>query len=286
MLHKEVALRVEHFYHDEEEEFRISSEMEMLSILQGIADQRTRAALFYDGGQSFILTSLLDADEHGLWLDVGPFPAENKRLLLSDKITFVSVYQHVKIQFTVHGIESGLFENGEAFYTKLPDYLLRIQRRESFRVDIPSSIHVKCIIPVQPETPGEPVIMHRVPIVDISGGGIGLLCNRHEADLLPNKTFQDCRISISNVGTLTETIEVRFNIDLATRNNEVHERVGCRFVHMDNQTNLLLQRHIARLQSESMARHLPVRYSGKYFKPTVILLGLDLTGILDGLLNF
>jgi len=285
MFHKAVALKVEHFYHDEDVEFRISSRMEMLSILQGIADRRARAALFYGGDQNFILTTLLDFNEHGLWLDVGPFPEENKRLLLSDKITFVSAHQHVKIQFPVRNIENDLFENGEAFYMRLPDYLLRIQRRESFRVDIPSSAHVKCIIPIPPENPGDPVIMHGVPIVDISGGGIGLLCDRHEAILLPNKTFSDCRISISNVGTLTETIEVRFNIDLPTPNNVVHERVGCRFIRMDNKTNLLLQRHIARLQSDSLARRLAIRYSGKYFRPTVILHGVDLTPILAGLLN-
>ena len=254
MSHKEVALKIEHFYNDDDIEFHISSKREKLSILQSIADQGTRVALFYGSGQSFVLTTLLGANEHGMWLDVGPFPPENKQLLISDKITFVSVHQHVKIQFVAHDIENDLFENNEAFYMELPDFLLRIQRRDFYRSAIPASALVKCIIPIQPENPDDPVIMRAVSLVDISGGGIGLLCGEHEATLLPKKTFSDCQISLPDIGILTVTIEVRNGINFTTPNDVVHKRVGCRFIHLDNQMNILLQRYITRLQSESMVR--------------------------------
>lgn len=254
MSHKEVALKVEHFYHDEDIELRIFSRKEMLSILQSIADQGTRVALYFGGEQTFILTTLLGANEHGMWLDVGPFPPENKQLLLSDKITFVSVHQHVKVQFTANDIENDLFENNEAFYLELPDYLLRIQRREFFRTTIPAATLVKCIIPTPPECSDDPVVMREIPIVDISGGGIGLLCEKDETTLLPEKVFLDCKITLPDVGILTVTIEVRNGIDFTTPNNVVHKHVGCRFLHLNNQTNLLLQRYIARLQSESLVK--------------------------------
>jgi c-di-GMP-binding flagellar brake protein YcgR len=254
MSFNQVALRIERFHDDEDIEFRIKSKREMLSILQSIADQGSHVALFYGGGQSFILTNLLGVNEHGIWLDVGPFPPENKLLLLSDKITFVSVHQNVKIQFVANDIENDLFENNEAFYMELPDYLLRIQRREFFRTSIPSSTPIKCIIPIQPENPDDPVIMRAVPLVDISGGGVGLLCGEHEATLLPKKVFPNCQISIPEVGILTVTIEARNGINFTTLNKVVHKRVGCRFIDMDNQMNILLQLYITRLQSESLVR--------------------------------
>ena len=138
MSQNEVTLKIEHFYNDEDIEFRIRSKREMLSILQNIADQGTRVALFYGSGKNFILTTLIAVNEHGMWLDVGPFPPENKQILLSDKITFVSSHQHVKVQFVVHDIQNDLFENNESFYMDLPEFLLRIQRREFFRTPIPS----------------------------------------------------------------------------------------------------------------------------------------------------
>ena len=253
-MSKDVALKIEHFYNDEDLEFRIASKREMRFILQNIADQGTRVVLFYGNGQNFILTTLLGANEHGMWLDVGPFPPENKQLLLSDKITFVSMHQHVKIQFTSHDVQNDMFENNEAFYLELPDYLLRIQRREYFRIPIPAASNIRCIIPVQPENPDGPVIMRSIPLVDISGGGIGLLCGENEATLLPKKVFPDCKISIPEVGILTVTIEVRNGINFTGHNKLVHKCVGCRLVQLDSQANILLQRYITRLQSESLVR--------------------------------
>lgn len=254
MPHKEVALTIEHFYNDEDLDFHISSKREIQSILQNIGDIGARIALFYGGGQSFILTTLLGVNAHGMWLDVGPFPPENKRILLSDKITFVSVLQHVKIQFVANNIENDLFENNEAFYLELPDYLLRLQRREFFRTTIPAAAPVKCIIPIPQENPDDPAIRREVHVVDISGGGIGLQCGEHEADLLPRKIFPDCQISIPDVGVLTVEIEVRNAYNVTSSNNVVHKHVGCRFIHLENRMNILLQRYITRLQSESLAK--------------------------------
>jgi c-di-GMP-binding flagellar brake protein YcgR len=254
MPHKTSALGIEYFHNDEDVDFHISSKREMLSILQGIIAQGARVALFYGDDQDFIPTTLLGANEHGMWLDVGPFPPENKQLLRNDKITFVSVHQNVKIQFVAHRIENDLFENNEAFHMDLPDYLLRIQRREFFRTAIPASSLAKCIIPIQPENPNNPVIMRTAPLMDISGGGIQLLCDKHEATLLPNKTFSNCQISLPDIGTMTVTIEVRNSINFTAPNNVAHRRVGCRFIHLDNQINILLQRHITHLQSQNMAR--------------------------------
>lgn len=255
MPHREIALKIEHFYHDEDIGFHITSRMEMLSILQGIARQRTHVALYYGRGQSFILSALLDADEYGMWLDVGPSFLKNRQLLSSSEITFVGVYQHVKIQFVSHHIESGLFKNKEAFYMELPDHLLRIQRREFFRIHIPSSAQAKCLIPVPLERPDDPLEMREAPIIDISGGGIGLRCNQHEDLLLPNRIFEDCQILLPDTDILMASIEVRYSIDYTTPGNMIHKRVGCRFLHLDSRANTLLQRLIAQLQSESMVEH-------------------------------
>ena len=225
----------------------------MLSILQNLADQGTRVALFYGGdGRNFILTSLLGVNDHGMWLDVGPFPPENKQILLSDKITFVSSHHHVKIQFVSRDIQNDLFENNESFYLELPAFMLRIQRREFFRTPIPAQTILRCIIPVQPDNPDDPVIMRAMPLIDISGSGIGLLCGEHEDTLVPGKVFPDCQISIPDVGILQVTIEVRTGIIFNTHNNIAHKRVGCQFIGLDNSSNILLQRYINRLQSESL----------------------------------
>ncbi len=254
---KEVTLQIERFSRGQDIEFRIKSKKEMLFILQDIAENGTRIALYYDD-HNFILTTLYGANENGMWLDVGPFPPENKRILLSEKITFVSLHQHVKVQFEAHEIESVLLEGDETFYLELPDYLLRIQRRDYFRLSIPASAPVKCIIPIKlynPDKPEEPEILREVTVLDISGGGVSLLCDEHETELRPGRTFQDCLISLPDIGNLRVNIEVKNNIN-TTHNELVNTRAGCQFGRLDNQTNSLLQNYITRLQSESLVKGL------------------------------
>ena len=254
MSQNPVQLKIEQFYNDEDTEFRIKSKREMLSILQNLAHLGTRTALFYGSGKSFILSTLLSVNENGMWMDVGPFPPENKQILSSRKITFVSSHQNVKIQFEVPEIRNSTYENNEAFYLAMPEYMLRIQRREYFRTPIPSIPVVRCIIPIHPENPDDPVIMRAVPLIDISGGGVGLLCGEHEATLLPEKIFTDCKITLPDSGVIKVTIEVKNGINFSTRKDVMQKRVGCHFLDLDSETKIILQRYINRLQSESLIK--------------------------------
>lgn len=250
----ETELPIELFQNHEDQEFRVSSSMEILSILRGIAKHNSRICLHYGDVRDSFMTALLGLNEHGMWLDADKFAPEDRLILLDDKITFVSMHQHVKVQFEAGNIVNGLFCNRKAFYLNRPDTLLRIQRREFFRSSIPSIGQARCIIPVQQEDPDDRATLRAAPLMDISGGGIRLLCNGDDATLLPNKTFTDCQISLPDEDTLTVNIEVRNSTHFTAANNEVYKRVGCRFVSLNNQTNIQLQRHINRLQGENVAR--------------------------------
>lgn len=254
---KEASLTIERFYHGDDSEFRIPSRREMLSILQDMADKGTHAALYYDAAHNFIMTTVLAATEDGIWLDVGPFPPDNKRVLLSDKLTLVSLHQHVKIQFEVREIQSALYDEAEAFYIELPDYLIRIQRREYFRLSIPPDAPVKCIIPCMPPNPdksAEPVDTREFPVFDISGGGIALLCEEDETSLQPGKQFQDCRISLPDFGMLKADLVVKNNVSFTAFNNTVKTRVGCELHQLSTRMQDQLHRYINQLQSELLAK--------------------------------
>ena len=252
MSSQNVVLRIENFYNDEDIDLRIESKKEIQAVLQRIANLGTHVAVYYGNQQNFILTVLLGVNDSGFWLDIGSSPIENKQLLLNDKVTLVSVHQNVKIQFVSHDITSGIHKDGEAFYLKLPDYMVRIQRREFFRAHIPVSIPLSCTIPMPAENTGDPVVIREIPLLDISGNGVGLLCSEYESELLPGKIFPDCQIEIPDFGTLKVTIEVQNGINFTSRNNIVQKRVGCYFAEMDNQMTILLQRYINYLQRESL----------------------------------
>jgi flagellar brake protein len=254
---KEVSLQVESFRHGEDAEFQIRSRKEMQFILEDIADKGTRVVLYYDGSGEFLLTTLLGANEQGVWLDISPHPPENQRILRSSHLTVVSLHRDVKIQFATSDIQQAMVGDEDAFYLPLPDYLLRMQRRENFRLDIPISTPLTCIIPVRPENPEEPdkpAVIREVPILNISCGGVALLCGEQEYDLRPGRTFSDCQISLPDTGNLTVTLEIKSQFSITGPTGAASTRIGCQFGRMNNQTSQLLQRYINRLQSEVLVQ--------------------------------
>ena len=255
---KEASLSIERFYHGNDTEFRVHSRKEMLSILQELVEKGTHVALYYDAAYNFIMTIVLAATEDGIWLDVGPFSPDNKRVLLSDKLTLVSLHQHVKIQFEVHEIQSALFDDAEAFFIELPEYLVRIQRRDFFRLSTPQGTPIKCLIPFRPHNPDGPeeqsAAIREFPVFDISGGGVSLLCEEGETGLQPGKEFQNCRITLPDIGVLTATLLVKNNIRFTTTDNMVKIRVGCELRHPSNREQDMLHHYINQLQSELLAK--------------------------------
>lgn len=253
---KEVPLKIEILSGSEDSQFRIHSKREIQSVLRGVVQECSRVALYYDEGNDFILTTLLDVDEQGMWLDVGSIATSNRRILHSDKIIFIGSYRQVKVQFVAHRIENAMFENGVAFYLPLPESLLRIQRREYFRLTAPVSKPLRCVIPVSPPGMPEdtPLSKREVTIMDVSVGGIGLVCEAHDAELQPGKIYPDCQISLTGMGVITVTIKVRNTFEITMRNGAVSKRAGCEFIHLSGEASTLLQRYVAHLQSEILAR--------------------------------
>lgn len=254
---KGIVLQPDRFHDNEDLEFRVPSKKELLHILQQIAEQSTRVALYYGDKHNFILTTLLGANNNGMWLDIGPFAPENKNILLSDKITFVSIHQHVKVQFTSDTIQSVVLDGHEVFFMPLPSHILRIQRRNHFRLSIPLSTPIKCTITIRYEDPEQADALPRLRkmgVLDISGGGIGLLCNEDDPDMVRGSFFEDCMITLSDATEIKVTLKVCGTFKFTMHNDVVKVCAGCQFISIDNQANVLLQRYITRLQAETIVK--------------------------------
>lgn len=255
---RKALLKIELFSGGEDSQFRIGSKREVQSILNGIAQDGMQAALYYDDGNDFILTTILKVNEQGVWLDVSSMAASNQRILRSNKIVFISSHNLVKVQFVASRIENALLENRAAFYLPLPDSLLRIQRREYFRLTTPASSPLRCIIPVAPpadlDEPATPMLKREVTIMDISGGGVALVCEAHDTELQPGEVYADCKIRLPGIGTISATIKVKNSFEVTLRNGRVSKRAGCEFTRLSGEAATLLQRYVAHLQSETLTK--------------------------------
>ena len=249
MRTKEIPLKIELFSSDQENEFLITNPKEIISILSTIAQRKSRVALYYNEGNSMVLTMILAADEDGVWIDAASNPLDNRHIERSNRIVFVSTHNQAKVQFVASSAMLGNFEDSPAFLLALPRKLLRLQRRDYYRLVTPETHALKCIIrPV----PDQAHIQHEITVMDISIGGVALVCEASGIELQPGMKYENCEIELPEVGTVEATIEVKNTFEITDRNGHIKRRAGCVFVKPNGQTTKLLQRYVAQMQQASI----------------------------------
>src|SRR3989338_3494824 len=177
----------------EENEHGIVSAKEIVSVLKHIVENATRVALYYVDGSYFILTTLLGVSDKGLWLEQAANGLDNQRILESGDLLLVSTHLEVKVQFAANQIRGMEYQGYSAFHLPLPKTIYRLQRRESFRLDIPSAKPLRCTIRTggpAPDATGEPkpVQTCEVALIDISVGGMKLTYAEGDIELVQGQT--------------------------------------------------------------------------------------------------
>jgi len=243
-MQENVSLTIERLSDQEESECRVSSARQIQSILRGIAEDGARATLYYDGAQGFIMTSVLDVGDKGLWVEQGADAPKNRHVAESKRLTLVSVHNQVKIQFVVGGIRAVTHQGYPAFYMPFPASLYRIQRREYFRLAIPLSERLRCTIPINTRQGGQA----ETPIMDISGGGVRLSYAENDIEFVIGQTYAGCQIDLPEVGRISVTLIVKNLVSVTPKPGQTIQRIGCEFKNLDNASSVLLQRYVTNMQ--------------------------------------
>jgi c-di-GMP-binding flagellar brake protein YcgR len=86
--------------------------------------------------------------------------------------------------------------------------------------------------------------------MDISIGGVALICEESGVELKPGMIYKQCLIELPEIGTLEATIEVKNTFVITDRSGKVNRRAGCVFVKPDGKTCMLLQLYVAQMQRQ------------------------------------
>lgn len=246
-MNHEVPLTIEFFPGGDEDQFEIGSAREIHFIMLDIEKNAARAALYYDKRRQFILTSIVDVDGEGIWLDASQSHEENLKVASSDECIFVSSHHQAKVQFNTRGVELTTLDNLETFYIPIPEQILRIQRRDYFRLYLPAG-GLRCTVSLG----GDPLRERTLAVRDISRGGIALYCDEFDADLQPGKTIENCRMRLDEETELRFGLQVRYFSVTPSQTGKGRGCAGCRFVNLDGKTGVLLQRYITMQQKAQL----------------------------------
>jgi c-di-GMP-binding flagellar brake protein YcgR len=233
-------------------QYLLYSKTEILAVLRSIIQKGALITVHFDEGRYFFLTSMtaLQANNTELILDVGSNEEVNARALKADELICTALVDKVKIQFCLEHLRRVEHQRRAAFIGAVPDKLLRLQRREFFRLSTPVINPIRLCTTLGPDA--RPI---DVPLLDISGGGVGLMVSLDLASLLEKGgMLEDCKILLPGEGLLVTLLCVRNMFDVTNRGGLRYVRVGCEFVNLSAARLSAVQRYIIRVERERKAR--------------------------------
>ena len=232
---------------DDDSRFVVTQPAEIVFVLKKIIQNTQLVTAYQDDGADFALTSLLAVmpDTAEVVLDVSPDAAANKRLLAAKKVLLVTSHDQVKVKFTTSDIREVRYKGRPALRIPLPTSLVRIQRREHFRIATPLTKPLICTLPLPDRGPGTQA---ETIVLDISIGGVALMDNHDATSFQIGNVFDKCRIGLPEIGTLVVSLEVRNSFDTPLKNGLSFRRCGCQFLNLAPSGESLVQRYIMFLE--------------------------------------
>lgn len=234
------------------ENFRIHSPVDILFILRGIMQANSLVTLYPGVNDDFILTAILaiDSKKNQIIVDYGTNEKTCQKALQSKELIFVTIQNRVKVEFTCDQIQKIHFEGRDAFAVNVPKSLLRIQRRNHFRISTPIIKPLKCIIPIPG---GNPSSKAEVALLDISCGGIAVIDQHPVINFDPGMIYENCQITLPEIGTITTIIQVKNTYEITLRNGQNCMRAGCQFINLPASMEAMIQRYI--IKQEQMRKN-------------------------------
>jgi c-di-GMP-binding flagellar brake protein YcgR len=227
--------------------FAVQSRTEILFLLRAIQKRKLLVNLDIPGSRQIVVTSVLAVNEKSntLILDAARGDALSRELLAGKGAEFITQLDGVSISFATGQVTLCEFEKLPALRVALPKSLIRLQRREHFRVQMPIANPVRCIVPAATDGENDPITTH---IVDISCGGVALAETSGRLGTETGRVLADCRLLLPDSVTLTISLEVRNSAQIRLQNGAFQTRLGCRFVSLPNDMVATLQRFVMNIE--------------------------------------
>lgn len=233
--------------------YEVESRREIIALLRTIGEKNQLIRLMINSENDVAVTSILDVDpdNNEVILDCSIDKSQNSRIVSAKRITFETSIDKIRIIFSASKISSCTYEDRPALSMPIPPSLIRLQRRELYRMTTPMTKPVRCLIPLPPDL-GEGT--STFPLADISGGGIALLDDKLILDNTIGRVYKNCSIDLPDTGIVSAVLQLRSSYDLTLLNGKTNRRLGFKFLEIARSMQANVQRYIMKLERERNAK--------------------------------
>lgn len=237
---------------DEYSQYLLTGRNEMFAVCRGLVDHVSLISMIFNGGQDMVLTTLISWGENGLLLDFGASSEMNEAALKAEKLFCSAQLDKVEIQFILRGLKRVVVDGRPTFHAPLPESILRLQRREYFRLLAPIVHPLRCRLRCV-DASGASIPLS-APVVDISVGGVSLANLPAELPLSTDMHFPECGIDLPEGGSITTNLRLRWLTEVVNRSGVPSKRGGFEFVSLPHAASTQIQRYITKTERERKAR--------------------------------
>ncbi len=233
-----------------EEDFIVRHDLQVLQILKALKDEENDLKVSFNHAEDDYLTRIIHiaADHQHLYLDITIDEAFNKRMAASPEL-LIHKDNGIRIKWKAQKHSVAKMSDGHALKMEVPQELVRLQRRELFRLKPPMLNPIPCEIPVPDSENPEMIKSIQYNLADVSLGGIGLIIQN---DLHPSievgATFEGCKIDFPDLGQALLNLEVRNIVSLNSDKPEEKHRVGLEFKKPSRISEGLIQKYTFNLE--------------------------------------
>jgi c-di-GMP-binding flagellar brake protein YcgR len=228
----------------DKEKYLLSSHDDIVMALFELSKKPDLITAYYDSGIECIITTVVDVlqERNLVLLEYGPNSDKNRQLLSSGTATCLSKHNDIDIRFQLDGLQNARYRGEQVFAAPIPNSLLRLQRREFFRVHMPVMDPVTCRFSYR----GREL---ELPLADISIGGLALVDAEEQCQAIKGDLLLRCILTFPNKGGQMEVdLEVRDSFLYGRNEERKVRRLGCAFVDLNRSQSGFIQRYINRLQ--------------------------------------
>ena len=236
-------------------QFLMENPREIAFYLDLLAKRHSILTAYINEGQQFFLTSIVAIDQAAgtLFLDPSNALENNASAQAARQITLVTSLDRVKMQMRLPSLKAGTQQGQGVLTTPIPKALLRLQRREFFRLEPPLATPLRCQLATK-GADGKAQTLE-LALSDISGGGLSLIAATEMAHHFPRDAlFQNCRLEIPGEGVIQVNLRVRKTFEISGHSGEHNLRIGCEFVNLPGTRLAFIERYIACIERERKAR--------------------------------
>ncbi|MCX7219323.1 MAG: flagellar brake protein [Burkholderiales bacterium] len=134
--------------------FQVDSRREIIALMRGLKESNQFISMMISGGAEIFITTVIDVDDTNnlLVIDCAPGQLANQRMIEAPRVYFEGLLDKISIQFSSSSIQNTSIDGRPALQLAIPTSLIRLQRREYYRINTPLSNPIRCTIPLDEDT--------------------------------------------------------------------------------------------------------------------------------------